>query len=108
MRVIPIRPVIARRVHDARASPDDEAMARPLKALDRRLRLGREVRHRAHRHLAVELSCQTAHGGPRHRADASILEVVVRELELIFSVGIGAAGQRENETQSKRAHRAGS
>ena len=71
MRVIAVRAVIACRVHDAISPPDDQPMTGPVEALDSRLRLGRQVRHRADLKLSVELSGKTAHGGPRHIADAS-------------------------------------
>ncbi len=71
MRVVAVRPVIACGVHDPISPPDDQPMTGPIEALDCRLRLGRQVRHRADLNLSVELSGKTAHGGPGRVTDAS-------------------------------------
>ena len=97
MGVVAVRPVIARRVDDAIAAADDEAVARPVEALHRFLRLRVEVRHGAHSHLPMQLVFQAAHGGPRRVADASEAQVVVGEFELVVALGGGAGGERKGQ-----------
>jgi hypothetical protein len=102
VHVARIHPVIASAVEEPAPAVADGAVTVPPVAAHGLDRLGLEVLHRSERHGALELLVEHAHGGPRRVADASEVQVVIRDDDVLAVRG--HAGRRRVHAGGRARH----